>query len=415
MPLGEVDVKFRLSATIPRLYRIKFKRDIFKDLSKLEMTFKANDGSFEIDDLEISENVVYIISAYERIGDTVKAKLVSLATDVSYAKSAAIVTGGEISRQTVKNQIRKLGPLEKEREGEKKREVPELHIYADEDHVSMQKPKKEKGKKNKQLPLVTVTEGTECNGTNRNRTIGKMHFVDINAKEVWKSVEGYLYKTYNLEKADGIYIHGDGAKWIRNGLLDMANTYHVLDGYHLKKRLRDIAKKFPKKNLKKKFHSVIMKNGKKKADVILQELLFESESERQRESVKDFGVYLMGNWNEIVNRETLDVPGSCTEAQISHVLSERFSRDPLGWSEEGLDVLSKLRVYVQNGGKIKAKDFKKKPEVTYRMYAEKVLEEAVKGAYDWSIIEGTPKIMNISSPTQIAIHGIGSLKNTLWS
>lgn len=126
-----------------------------------------------------------------------------------------------------------------------------------------------KGKKNKQLPLVTVTEGTECNGTNRNRTIGKMHFVDINAKEVWKSIEGYLYKTYNLEKTDSIYIHGDGAKWIRYGLEDMTNTYHVLDGYHLKKRLRDIAKKFPKKNLKKRFHSVIMKNDKKKADVVL--------------------------------------------------------------------------------------------------------------------------------------------------
>ena len=27
---------FRSSATIPRLYRAKFKRDIFKDLSKLE-------------------------------------------------------------------------------------------------------------------------------------------------------------------------------------------------------------------------------------------------------------------------------------------------------------------------------------------------------------------------------------------
>ena len=138
-------------------------------------------------------------------------------------------------------------------------------------------------------------------------------------------------------------------------------------------------------------------------------------SQKARGNEKEFEVYLMGNWNEIVNRETLDVPGSCTEAQISHVLSERFSRDPLGWSEEGLDVLSKLRVYVQNGGKIKAKDFKKKPEVTYRMYAEKVLDEAVKGAFDWSIIEGTPKIMNIGSPTQIAIRGIGSLKNTLWS
>lgn len=41
--VGEVDVKFRSSATIPRLYRIKFKRDILKDLSKLEKTFKASE------------------------------------------------------------------------------------------------------------------------------------------------------------------------------------------------------------------------------------------------------------------------------------------------------------------------------------------------------------------------------------
>ena len=56
--VGEVDVKFRSSATIPRLY----KRDIFKDLSKLEKTFKASEGSFEIDDLEIFENVAYIMA-----------------------------------------------------------------------------------------------------------------------------------------------------------------------------------------------------------------------------------------------------------------------------------------------------------------------------------------------------------------
>ena len=60
-----------------------------------------------------------------------------------------------------------------------------------------------------------------------------------------------------------------------------------------------------------------------------------------------------------------------------------------------------------------AKDFKKKLEEVYRMYAEKVIDEAVKGASNQSIIEGMSKIMNISSPTQIAIRGIGSLKNTL--
>ena len=58
-------IPFRSSATIPRLYRAKFKRDIFKDLSKLEKTYVGTqkDGAeFQIDDLEIFENVAYIMA-----------------------------------------------------------------------------------------------------------------------------------------------------------------------------------------------------------------------------------------------------------------------------------------------------------------------------------------------------------------
>ena len=58
------EVAFRSSATVPRLYRAKFKRDIFKDLSRLEASVKrkSTDGSFEIEDLEIFENVAYIMA-----------------------------------------------------------------------------------------------------------------------------------------------------------------------------------------------------------------------------------------------------------------------------------------------------------------------------------------------------------------
>ena len=60
------EVRFRSSATGPRLYRIKFKRDIFKDLAKLEKSYKdkaSEDGStLEIEDLEIFENVAYIMA-----------------------------------------------------------------------------------------------------------------------------------------------------------------------------------------------------------------------------------------------------------------------------------------------------------------------------------------------------------------
>ena len=59
------EVRFRSSAAVPRLYRIKFKRDIFKDLSKLESSYKGKteDGAeIQIEDLEIFEHVAYIMA-----------------------------------------------------------------------------------------------------------------------------------------------------------------------------------------------------------------------------------------------------------------------------------------------------------------------------------------------------------------
>ena len=59
------EVRFRSSAAIPRLYRIKFKRDIFKDLSKLEASYKSKTeggSEIQIEDLEIFENVAYIMA-----------------------------------------------------------------------------------------------------------------------------------------------------------------------------------------------------------------------------------------------------------------------------------------------------------------------------------------------------------------
>ena len=71
------EVRFRSSAAIPRLYRIKFKRDIFKDLTKLEKSYKGktDDGEeMQIEDLEIFENVAYIMALHadKSIPDTIE-------------------------------------------------------------------------------------------------------------------------------------------------------------------------------------------------------------------------------------------------------------------------------------------------------------------------------------------------------
>jgi len=65
--IGDKDVTFQSSAAIPRLYRAKFKRDIFKDLTRLESSFKdRTDGvsELEIEDLEVFENVAYIMALH---------------------------------------------------------------------------------------------------------------------------------------------------------------------------------------------------------------------------------------------------------------------------------------------------------------------------------------------------------------
>lgn len=62
-----MQVPFRASASIPRLYRSAFRRDIFKDLSKMKESMenaKEEGEDMPISDLEMFENVAYIMAKH---------------------------------------------------------------------------------------------------------------------------------------------------------------------------------------------------------------------------------------------------------------------------------------------------------------------------------------------------------------
>ena len=359
------------------------------------------------------------LQGYERISAGVRAKLVSMATEVSYAKSAETVTGGQLSRQCVRECILKLGAIEKRPQPyEPKRKVKELHLFADEDHVHMQREGRAKGKKSRMVPLVTVTEGVEEESKGRNRTRNAMHFVDENfdTKALWKSVEGYIGASYDIESIEKIYIHADGGKWITNGLESFSNVTRVMDGFHLEKRLKEVSRKFPGSNLRQRIKAAIERGDRKKLDMLMQEMYARSQDKKQIEFTTKLGRYLTENFEEIRNRLKSDAVGSCTEGQVSHILSARFSRNPMGWSEEGLGKLSKQRVYIKNNGKIEASDFKKKEKSggdSYREYADRIIEEACRGAKDFSIFEKQGPIFDGASGTQMAIRHMGMNRNIL--
>lgn len=379
--------KNRKRSLYTSLGTIHFSRDYYYDKQNEEYMYPID--------------ILMGIAAYSRVDDSICAELVNHAAFSSYAKSVAIVTDGAISRQSVRNMIMRTHVPDDVFPAER-RQVKELHLYADEDHVHMQKPDKMKGKENQSVPLVVVTEGSKRVGKRRRTTLGTQYFVEesMNGKQLWKRVEGYLGATYDMNNLDHIYIHGDGGRWIENGLEDHAQVVHVMDGYHFEKHLTRLASAFPKRNVKQVLRSALEKNNKSKALSFLQSLSL-SANEKQTKRLADFTTYIMNFWDEIHRRQILHIPGSCTEGQVSHALSERFSRNPMGWSKETLGRLSCIRIACLNGRQITGNDIGlPKKQTSYAEYAETWIHNALCGAYDWSIFEGQPPIFDCASGTQ---------------
>ena len=112
------DVTFKASAAIPRIYRMKFHRDIYKDLADLEKCVsKGSEGASNIDipSLEMFENIAYVMakhadstvpdtpeewldefntfSIYQVLPSIIELWGLNLKTDVEAKKSLAQLTG----------------------------------------------------------------------------------------------------------------------------------------------------------------------------------------------------------------------------------------------------------------------------------------------------------------------------------
>ena len=60
-------VAFKASAAIPRIYRLKFQRDIYKDLATLEKSLgdgKAESSNLDMFSLEMFENIAFIMAKH---------------------------------------------------------------------------------------------------------------------------------------------------------------------------------------------------------------------------------------------------------------------------------------------------------------------------------------------------------------
>ena len=62
-----IEIPFKASATLPRLYRAKFRKDIFKDFAALKTSVDESDeekSGLDIDSLEVFENIAWTMAKH---------------------------------------------------------------------------------------------------------------------------------------------------------------------------------------------------------------------------------------------------------------------------------------------------------------------------------------------------------------
>ncbi len=290
------------------------------------------------------------IEKYDRMDISLMSEIIENSLDLSYEKSKEKALKTEkLSRQSVLNSIRKIGEVESDFliKPKEQKEVDVLYIEADEDHVAMQDGS------NKQVKLIYVHEGKKEVSEGRKELINKRYFTGNHksSEELWLEVAQYIDKAYNLENNPVIYLSGDGASWIKEGLNWIKGSIYVLDYFHLSKYVKKATAHLDSTYRERLWATVEALDKESVRDVFI-DILKETEIRTKRKAVVECQRYIFNNWDGIVNRHKEEYIGCSAEGHISHILSDRLSSRPMGWSVKGSDQMARLRVYRANGGKI---------------------------------------------------------------
>ena len=354
----------------------------------------------------------------ERVSKALSALLVQEATHHSMGKAAKNL-GAAVSRQTVNNRVLALREVVKDA-------VPtqttprELHVFADEDHVHM------KDGRSVIVPLVTVTEGIDT-ATRRHKTINPVHFegYGMSNTSFFEGISSFLHKKYDMQRVECVYMHADGGMWIRTAKDWLPNVIPVMDGFHLEKRLRQISRLNGAAGFIHSMRKAMRSRNRDRFQEICHSI-HAKQDERGKLRMTEHMNFLLNNWDAVVKRMSGTVCGSCTEPLVSHILSARLSRTPMAWSKHGLRQMAMLRVYVQNGESVSAKDIRisrcKKELIRdeqdlrdgfkkYHAYADRQIDDFFRKKMDWSIFQPTVPLHRKVDGTSVFLHACARLRD----
>lgn len=372
--IKNVDEAFFKSPKRKKEYEVKekSKKHLLTEFGNLEFTVRYYQNKKTKEYTHLSAEKLGI-EKYSRIDTNVESKIIEFSNDISYSKAGKkVVSNEKLSKTTVMKKVRKqeLKVIVKKEEKIKKKI---LYIEADEDHVSTV------GDKISIPKLIYVHEGRLTLG--KRNVLKNVHYIGClgkNSEDVWLEVAEYIASIYDGEYLETVYLSGDGAGWIKEGLNWIEKSKFVLDKFHLMKYINKATAE--QSEYRSKIWYNINMGDPISIKNIFKELIKLTEDELRKESIRETLKYILNQWEgiEIYSTDRNNIVGCSAEGHISHVFADRMSSRPRTWSEDGIDKMSRLRTFTANKGNIYEELIKNKKENKKLERYDRIIKKHIK-------------------------------------
>lgn len=193
--------------------------------------------------------------------------------------------------------------------------------------------------------FVTFTGAKTKNGRT---TLLNRHVFMTSSSKPWKEFMDEIYKVYNFEELENIYLLSDAGSWILAGKSELKLfknnkvTVNICE-FHVKEYINRFTHS---KDRRKELISVIYEEPNKiKFIELADEIISESKNKDKKTQYKN---YIVKHWNGIQNMRQREIKSSM-ESHISHCVANVFGSRPKGYSRNRLENYLKLEEAKQNG------------------------------------------------------------------
>lgn len=304
------------------------------------------------------------LDAHERFSEATESAILTEALKTSYEEASKVIPSKtEITKTTVMNKVHGIAKEVPVTEVDERKKCEYLFIEADEDHVAEQHGKKRKENKGFISRLAYVYEYKQENPKikGRKELVNTYYFSGLyegstGVQRFWEEVQKFIEKNYDTEYLKKVFVLGDGASWIKSVTTYVDKSLYCVDKFHMTKYINAAANQMldEAEMAKENLYRFIYKKQKSKFKKYTEEMLL---SAGNPEVIIELQKYALGNWEAVMRSYHNELITGCSaEGHVSHILSERLSSRPMGWSQTGADRMSKLRCYERNHGREKIID-----------------------------------------------------------